>query len=66
MSLDYFLMERNNNSLGKMKENIVKLKYICDKKIQELCPHDFIDDMIDITPDRSEHITYCKICEYTK
>ena len=41
-------------------------EYICDKKIQELCPHDFIDDMIDITPDRSEHITYCKICEYTK
>ena len=47
-------------------ENIKALKQICDEKIFELCEHEFIDDMIDITPDRSEKITYCGCCGYTK
>jgi len=61
-----FLMDPNDNSLYKMKEKVIKLKDICDKKIRELCQHEFVDDLIDINPERSEHITYCKICEYTK
>jgi hypothetical protein len=53
-----FLIER--------KEHITKLKTICDNKILELCNHEFEDDMIDITPDSSKNIKYCKICGYTK
>lgn len=34
--------------------------------IQNLCEHDFIDDTIDIDPDRSKTITYCIICGFTK
>ena len=49
-----------------MKENIILLKNICDEKIIELCEHEFIDDTIDITPDKSENITYCRICSFTK
>ena len=30
------------------------------------CKHTFVEDVIDITPDRSQNITYCTICEYTK
>ena len=30
------------------------------------CEHSFVQDVIDITPDRSQQITYCSICEYTK
>jgi hypothetical protein len=30
------------------------------------CEHTFVEDVIDITPDRSQNITYCTICEYTK
>lgn len=30
------------------------------------CNHDFVDDSIDIDCDKSCHITYCTICEYTK
>lgn len=63
---NFFLSQRNNNSLAEMKENIILLKNICDEKISELCHHEFIDDTIDITPDRSENITYCKICGFTK
>ena len=36
-------------------------RFICDK-----CEHTFVEDQIDITPDKSQNITYCTICEYTK
>ena len=37
------------------------------KKIinNDLCSHKFINDTIDIHPEKSMNITYCKICEYT-
>ena len=55
----FFILEK--------KQHIIQLKEICDKKILELsCNHEFEDDMIDINPERSQNITYCKICGYTK
>ena len=30
------------------------------------CQHEFIEDLIDITPERSQTIWYCKYCEMTK
>jgi len=54
-----------NHFIG--QKNCVKYnKRICENKIAELCKHEFEEDIIDITPERSEKITYCKICEYTK
>ncbi len=50
----------------KKKERICKLKNMCSTLVQQHCNHDFVDDYIDITPERSEKITYCRICEYTK
>ncbi len=32
----------------------------------KMCVHDFIEDWIDIDPDRSQRIVYCRICEMTK
>jgi hypothetical protein len=43
-----------------------QLKKLCDDKIVQLCSHEFVDDSIDIDPDRSENITYCTICGFTK
>lgn len=48
--LNFFIELRNNN----------------EKKIYELCQHNFEDDYIDISPERSEKITYCIICECSK
>ena len=42
------------------------LREICHFQVLELCCHEFVEDMIDITPDKSQHITYCKICDFTK
>lgn len=48
------------------KEYIIRQINKCNDNINNLCNHEFEEDMIDITPDRSENIVYCKICEYTK
>ena len=32
---------------------------------QLYCKHNFIDDYIDIGPEKSQKITYCTLCEYT-
>jgi hypothetical protein len=48
-----------------------KLKHIeycrtyCCRKAQQACSHEFVSDMIDINPERSQNITFCRICEYT-
>ena len=45
--------------------NIQLLKSVCNKKIEQLCKHEFVEDAIDINPDKSQNIRYCSICEYT-
>ena len=64
---DTILLNQSHNKLFfcSRKEHINFLKNVCDKKILELCNHNFIEDTIDITPDRSQNIRYCSICEYT-
>lgn len=41
-------------------------EYTNEKIINNCCPHEYIDDLIDIDVDRSLKITYCRICEVTK
>ena len=45
-----------------VKQTISKLQI----KIQSICQHEFIDDLIDIDCEKSKHITYCRKCEFTK
>jgi hypothetical protein len=33
--------------------------------LQGICIHDFVEDYIDIDPDRGQYITYCIYCEKT-
>ena len=64
-NVDTSLFMQNN----KYQDEILEVKYminIINNKISQICCHDFIEDEIDITPDRSQKIEYCKICEYTK
>ena len=41
-------------------------KYIVENKINNICEHEWIDDDIDINPELSQRITYCKHCEVSK
>jgi hypothetical protein len=54
--------ETNNNDYS-FKNNIIKTKKC---KIQEECKHEWIDDLIDLDPDKSKIIYYCIICLETK
>ena len=63
----------NNYNQGKNKEFFTeKIKYFqdlinnCNNELDHLCCHNYVDDVIDITPDRSQSITYCTICETVK
>jgi hypothetical protein len=61
-------------------EYITEQIYEYEKKIAEVelsieqveqiiysnCEHTFVEDLIDITPDRSQNIIYCTVCGYTK
>lgn len=49
-----------------MLKEIKQSKEICNGKILSMCEHEYVEDYIDITPDRSEKIIYCEICEHTK
>lgn len=65
-SYNLFQPENNKNFFIQRLNYVKQFKKICDNKIHELCHHDFIEDVIDISPDESKSIEYCRICEYTK
>ena len=52
--IDFFIEKRNDLN--------IKLDFCC-KKIKQLCHHQYVNDVIDIDPERSQYITYCVICE---
>ena len=53
--------------LIKLDHQQIRTKHdkIC-KKIYNNCQHEFVKDLVDITPDKSQHISYCKFCEMTE
>ena len=56
------------NKILNISEEISETKnflYNIEKDIQDNCDHNFVDDVIDIHPDKSVNIKYCTICEFT-
>ena len=47
-------------------ENIKTLVQVANDKMVSCCQHDFVKDTIDIGCEKTQNITYCTICEYTK
>ena len=48
----------------KYKEISNNISYI-NSIITKECKHNYVDDVIDITPELSQRITYCTLCEHT-
>ena len=61
VNLSYGINEYKNDIIF-----YIELRNNNEKKIYDSCKHIFEDDYIDITPERSEKITYCSICECSK
>ena len=54
---------------NKYKNEINELKYLINNinyQLGQLCEHEYEEDEIDVSPDKSIKIEYCKICEYSK
>ena len=66
LELEYIQKIKGKTFFIEEREYIIKQRNKCNDVINNLCNHEFEEDMIDITPDRSQRIVYCKICEYTK
>ena len=66
-NLDIILANESHNNLffSSKKQHMQLLRDTYNKKIEALCEHEFVEDTIDITPDKSQNIRYCRICEYT-
>jgi len=71
--------DKNDNNLKSNKNNIINLEpFINNNELNEniktykiiiknnLCEHKWVNDLIDIDPDRSQYICYCCKCELTK
>jgi hypothetical protein len=58
------------NYLNKLFYSIQKevnfIKQIYSKKVENICCHEMIYDLIDINPDTSKIIKYCNKCYYTE
>jgi hypothetical protein len=67
-----FLLQCNKykTELSELKHSInSEIKHLINDvnySICQICEHDFVEDEVDLTPDRSQKIEYCSICEYTK
>jgi len=65
--LDKFNKLFNSNILDVLLNTSIEFsEYTNEKIVNNCCPHEYIDDLIDIGVDRSLNITYCHICEVTK
>jgi hypothetical protein len=53
---------------NKIQTNIRDTQLIMNhlEKMQTLCKHEYVEDLIDITPDKSQTIYYCKHCLHCK
>jgi len=63
----YHIFEENNLFLNKKllaikQASLEFMNKIIDSKIINSCKHEFVEDYIDIFPDRSQRIIYCEIC----
>ena len=54
--------EQLKTEINNCKNQLIKLK----NQIYYICEHEWIEDYIDITPDKSKKIIYCHSCLLTK
>ena len=48
------------------RKRVFQLHEECNECIYTLCRHNFVSDSIDIDPEKSVTITYCRFCQLTQ
>lgn len=60
-----YIIDEYSNNITFIKEFVERFLTDINDKIDTSCVHDLEEDDIDITPDLSKRIIYCKKCEKT-
>jgi len=74
---NYFLEDKDNifnklvnlfdeEALNDLIKDLHKFNTLIIEKIYNCCNHEWIEDLIDLNPDQSQTITYCRLCEISK
>lgn len=63
---DYIKMFDDVDTYQELINNLDNLKLLIKELIKNKCEHEWVDDLIDIGHDKSQHICYCVKCEVTK
>jgi hypothetical protein len=58
-----FQPETNKEFFIERRIHFESLKHICHQSIQNVCLHEYVTDLIDMTPDESKSISYCRLCD---
>jgi hypothetical protein len=62
----YLNMFDDNDVYYELLKNLESLKTQTEYHIKNRCQHEWVNDLIDIDPDRAQQICYCVKCELTK
>ena len=62
LSNNTYNVEDSKLIIQKIKDNF----FLYKQHIYNICNHEMETDYIDITPDKSKMISYCKICGFTE
>lgn len=66
MFKNYLSMFDDVNLYNELVCDLEALKEYLEEKIKNICCHEWVCDLVDVSPDRSQHIVYCMLCEVTK
>jgi hypothetical protein len=61
-----FNSDTNRKIFVERKRKVQYSINLCNQYIHSLCKHDIIKDEIDIDPDKSMTISYCRLCELSE
>ena len=61
-----FNSDANRKIFVEKKKEVQCFTNLCNQYIHSLCKHEFIKDDIDIDPDKSMTISYCRLCELSE
>lgn len=59
-------LENDEYKYQSTKEELQVLTVFSENELKTICNHNYVKDLIDITPDLSREIEYCTLCEHTK
>jgi len=63
---DNFVNLFHENAIDELIQNLNNFNGMISKTIDNCCNHEWIEDLIDLTPEKSKTIIYCRLCEVSK